>query len=77
MDAIRNFEGALLVLYGDLDEVVPPRIPEAVIAAATSSNEVVRHVVIGAGHGLGLFNDKPELTAEAVAATVGFLSGRL
>lgn len=77
MDAIREFTGALLVLYGDLDVVVPPRIPEAVIAAATSSTEVVRHVVVGAGHGLGLFNDKPELTAEAVAVSIDFLSEHL
>jgi len=77
MDSIRHFDGALLVLYGDHDDVVPPRISEAVIAAAVSSNEVVRHIVAGAGHGLGLFNGKPELTAEAVDTTVDFLSERL
>jgi len=77
MDSIRQFNGALLVLYGDLDDVVPPRIAEAVIAAATSSSDVVRHIVVGAGHGLGLFNDKPELAAEAVGTTVDFLSERL
>ena len=77
MDSISNFEGALFVLYGDLDDVVPPRIPEAVIAAATKSKEVVRHIVIGAGHGLGLFNDKTALTRDAVDATVDFLSEHL
>ena len=77
MDSISNFEGALFVLYGDLDDVVPPRIPEAVIATATKSTEVVRHIVVGAGHGLGLFNDKPELTRDAVDSTVNFLSEHL
>ena len=77
MDSISDFDGALFVLYGDLDDVVPPRIPEAVIAAATKSTEVVRHIVVGAGHGLGLFNDKPELTKNAVDATVEFLSAHL
>jgi len=77
MDSISHFEGPLFVLYGDLDDVVPPRIPEAVIAAASRSKEVVRHVVAGAGHGLGLFNDKPALSKEAVDATVDFLSTHL
>jgi len=77
LDAIQSFKGPLLVLYGDLDDVVLPATAEAVIEAATSSIEVVRHVVKGAGHGLGLFNDKPALTDEAVATTVEFFSQRL
>jgi len=77
LDSIRSFAGPLLILYGDLDDVVPARIPEAVIAAAVSSSEVVRHIVIGADHGLGLFNERPDLTAEAVGTTVDFLSTRL
>ena len=77
LDAIRSFKGPLLVLYGDLDDVVLPEISEAVISAATRSSEVVRHVVRGAGHGLGLYNDKPALTEEAVTTTVEFLAERL
>ena len=77
LDAIRSFKGPLLVLYGDLDDIVLPETSEAVISAATSSSEVVRHVVKGAGHGLGLFNDKPALTEEAVTTTVDFLAERL
>ena len=77
LDAIQSYKGPLLVLYGDLDDVVLPGTSEAVISAATSSIEVVRHVVKGAGHGLGLFNDKPALTEEAVATTVDFFSQRL
>ena len=77
IDAVRNFEGPLLVLYGDLDDVVPPRVAEAVIGAASSSVEVVRHIVKGADHGLGVFSDEPALTEEAVQTTVKFLSQRL
>lgn len=77
LDAIRNFTGPLLVLYGDLDDVVLPRVSESVIEAATMSSEVVRHIVVGAGHGLGLFNDRPDLTDEAVKVTVDFLGQRL
>jgi dipeptidyl aminopeptidase/acylaminoacyl peptidase len=77
LDAVREFEGPLLVLSGDLDDVVLPRITEGVIAAAVSSPDVVRHVVKGADHGLGLFTDEFDLSEEAVATTVDFLSTRL
>ena len=50
---------------------------EAAIGAAASSVEVVRHVLRGADHGLGVFSDEPHLTEEAVATTAGFLSKRL
>jgi dienelactone hydrolase len=77
MDAARNFEGPLLVLYGDLDNVVRPEVAEALIEAASNSVEVVRHIVKGADHGLGVFSDEPHLTEEVVRTTVEFLSQRL
>ena len=77
LDSIREFEGPLLVLYGDRDDVVLPRIPESVIAAAVRSSDVVRHVVKGADHGLGLFTDEFALSEEVVVTTVEFLSSRL
>ena len=77
LDAVRNFEGPLLVLYGDLDDVVLPQVSESLIEAAVKSPEVVRHVVKGADHGLGVFSDEPALTQEAVATTVEFLASRL
>ena len=77
LDAISQFTGPLLVLYGDLDDVVVPEVSEAAIKAATHSSEVVRHVVQGADHGLGIFSDEAELTEEAIDTTVVFLSRRL
>jgi len=77
LDAARDFEGPLLVLYGDLDDVVLPEVSEALIKGAVSSSEVVRHVVKGADHGLGVFSDEPALTQEAVSTTVEFLAARL
>jgi dienelactone hydrolase len=77
LDEVAKIKAPLLVLYGDLDDVVLPSISEAVIAAATMSPEVVRHVVEGADHGLGLYNNEPALTDEAVQTTVDFLSQRL
>jgi hypothetical protein len=56
---------------------VLPEVSEALIAAAVSSPEVVRHIVKGADHGLGVFSDEPELTRETVDTTVEFLASRL
>lgn len=77
LDAVQNFEGPLLVLYGDLDDVVLPEVSESLIKAAVNSPEVVRHIIKGADHGLGVFSDEPALTQEAVTATVEFLAARL
>jgi dienelactone hydrolase len=75
--SLSEYRGALLVLYGDQDDVVPPATAEAAIAAATSSREVVSHVVPGAEHGLGFYTNRPEIAAEVVDATVAFLAQRL
>lgn len=77
LDAVRDFEGPLLVLYGDLDDVVLPSVSEAAVEAASNSVEVVRHIVKNADHGLGVFSGEPALTEEAVQTTVKFLSQRL
>ena len=77
LDAIREFRGPLFVLYGDLDDVVSPDVSESLISAANNSAEVVRHVVSGADHGMGIFSDERALTEEAISTTVQFLVERL
>ena len=77
LDAARSLKGPLFVLWGDLDDVVLPEVSEALIDAAVSSPEVVRHVIEGADHGLGVFSDEPHYTKEAVETTVSFLATRL
>ncbi len=77
LEAVSQFEGPLLVLYGDQDDVVLPSVSEAVIAAATNSREVLRHVIEGADHGLGLFTDEYAYSEEAVTTTVEFFGARL
>lgn len=67
----------LLVLYGELDDVVRPEVAEAVIAAAVNSPKVVRHVVKGADHGFGIFSDEPHLLDETVSNTVNFFASEL
>jgi dienelactone hydrolase len=74
---ISTFEGPLLVLYGEADDVVPREIPEAAIAAATSSRAVVGHPVASAAHGLGFYTNRPEIAAEVVKTTADFLAQHL
>lgn len=75
--SLASFEGPLLILYGDQDDVVPPEVSEAAIEAATGSREVVRHVVPGAAHALGFYDNRPEMAADVVETTAKFLQERL
>lgn len=77
LDHLRRFEGSLFVLYGDLDDVVLPDVAEAAVSTARNAVEVVRYIVKGADHGLGIFSDEPHYTDQAVSNTVDFLADRL
>jgi dienelactone hydrolase len=75
--ALAKFTGPLLVIYGDLDESVPPVISAAAASSATSSSEVVSLVIPGARHGLGFYTNRPEVADQVVNATADFLAERL
>lgn len=77
LESLRSFTGPLLVLYGDQDDVVPPDVSEAAIAAASNSSEVLRRVIKGANHGLGFYTNEPSIAADVVATTASFFSERL
>ncbi|HNP63986.1 MAG TPA: alpha/beta fold hydrolase [Woeseiaceae bacterium] len=77
LDVTSRFEGSLLVLYGDQDTVVLPAVSEAVIAMAVNTRDVVRHVIAGAGHGLGIYSGEAGKAENAISETVRFLSDRL
>jgi len=77
LDKLKHFEGSLFVLYGDLDDVVLPEVAEAAVSTARNAVEVVRYIVKGADHGLGVFSNEPHYTGQAVSNTVGFLADRL
>jgi acetyl esterase/lipase len=56
-----------LIVHGDQDRVVPPRQSQALAAALRDAgDDVTLHMVLGAGHGVGLPDDAP-LVAEAKA----------
>jgi len=74
---VRQFRGSLHVLYGDRDDVVLPEVAELAVSNARNAVEVVRYVVRGADHGLGVFSNEPQFTDEAIRETVTFLSASL
>ena len=77
LDAVSRFQGPLLVLYGDKDDVVVPDVSESAIRAAAHARAVVRHVVEGADHGLGFYDNRPEIAAEVVETTADFFATHL
>lgn len=74
---VRQFDGHLFVLSGSLDTVVKPVVSQTVYQQANNAASRKFHSVEGADHGLGLFTNQPELTAEAVSATSAFFRRHL
>ena len=77
LSAIANFEGALLVLYGEEDRVIDPRFSKSALRSATKSHHRIEHMVGGIGHGLGFYDNHPEMAAVVVAATTRFFTENL
>jgi len=75
--AIRYYEGALLVLYGDEDRAVDPRFSKQAVSNAERSNPLVEYVVEGGGHGLGFYDDNAAMADEVVVTTTRFLKENL
>ena len=77
LQAIEKYTGPILVLYGDQDAAVPPAISESAISAATSSSEVIRHVLPGVGHDLGIYSNLEDVAADVINTSAEFLQQRL
>lgn len=75
--AIQEYEGALLVLYGNQDKVIHPRYSKAVIINAVRSRPKLEHVMDGGGHGLGFYDDIPVMADAVVTITARFLIDNL
>ena len=77
LSAIRHFDGALLVLYGNKDDAIDPRFSKLVVSTAVDSHPLTEHVVDGAGHGLGFYDDNAAMSAEVVTTTIRFFTEHL
>lgn len=74
LDAISNFSGPMLVLYGDKDDVVPPAIAQSVGEAYPSATLVE---VPDADHGYGFYSDQPDVTAKVDTTIADFFAENL
>ena len=75
--SILHYQGALFVLYGDLDTIVRPEISRGVIHKAVNAKPAIEHQVTGADHGLGLFNDDTVRSDEVIQSTIQFFAKHL
>jgi len=75
--AVANYHGDLMVLYGDQDQVIAPALAHQVVVGARRARSVTEHVIAGADHGLGLFNNDVVRSELVVQKTVQFLIDRL
>lgn len=77
LTVIERYEGALLVLYGNRNDVIHPRYSRQAVASAVRSRPRVEHIVDGGGHGLGFYDDRPVMSNAVVAATTRFFKENL
>ena len=75
--SIHHYQGALFVLYGDLDTIVKPEISRSVLHKAVNAKPAIEHQVTGADHGLGLFNDDTVRSDEVIQSTIEFFAEHL
>lgn len=74
LENIANYEGAMLVVFGDQDNVVRAGVNQAV-AEAYEAAEVV--VVPNADHGYGFYSNQPDVTAAVEDSLADFFAQAL
>jgi len=74
LDAIAAYKGAMVVLTGDKDTVVPAAVAESVIAAYPAATLVT---IPDADHGYGFYSDQPAVTALVDGTVADFFAETL
>ena len=74
LDAIGNFKGNMLIVYGDKDVVVPAEVNQSVAAAYPAAKVVV---VPEADHGYGFYSDQPDVSALVESSIAEFFADSL
>ena len=72
LDVIGGYRGELFVLVGDQDEVVDPRVANAIRQAAVGASHVNILNVAGGDHGLGFYSENEDVANITVRQTVAF-----
>jgi dienelactone hydrolase len=71
------YTGPILLVTASLDVIIPPAVAAQVVQAAADPAGVRTVLVEGADHGYGIYSNEPNLTAQAVNASVDFFKGNL
>lgn len=74
LELIDAYDGAMVVLFGDQDDVVRPGISEAVADAYPAATLVS---VAGADHGYGFYSDQPDVTSMVQDTLADFFAENL
>lgn len=74
LDGIAAYKGAMLVVHGHKDTVIPPAQNEAVVAAYPAASIVL---VPDADHGYGFYSDQPAVSALVESSFAKFFSENL
>lgn len=71
---LAKFAGPVLVLHGDVDEMVSDAMNKAILSAYTGAKEIV---VPGADHGYGFYSNQPEVTKMVEESAAEFFTASL
>lgn len=77
LDAIKSFDGSLMLIHGSDDDVVLPEVSTMALNAALAADIAELSIIDGADHGFGLFSDEPELAQQLTDKTISFLISTL
>lgn len=73
LEVVAKFKSPMLVINGSKDDIVEPRIPQAIIDSATEAKIVESVVIDGADHGLGIYSNETNYTDVLENSTVDFI----
>ena len=74
MESLAKFEGPVLVLHGDVDEMITDEMNKAILEAYPTAQEII---VPEADHGYGFYSDQPDVTAMVEGSICGFFQANL
>lgn len=76
-DDIAAFEGALHLVHGSADAVVPLEVSAAALGAAVSAETASITIIEDADHGFGLFAEQDRYSRKLIDATASFIEAEL